>query len=71
MPWLGLQCVIVIFPGYTHTLFVLGKTHLFDEPVYLVLIAYARIPLINAHDDLSKVAKTQPSSTSILYLCKQ
>ena len=31
MPWVGLRCVIVVFPDHTHLLFVLAKTTDPDE----------------------------------------
>ena len=30
MPWVGLQCVIVVFPDHTHLLFKIGSLCLFS-----------------------------------------
>ena len=46
MPWFGLQCVIVIFPGHTHVLYciltsnVLDKFHLHLATWTPILIRY-------------------------------
>ena len=49
MPWVGLRCVIVVFPDHTHLLFVLAKTTDPDEMshyAYFALI-FAFVILFN------------------------
>ena len=47
MPWVGLNCVIVVFPGHTHLLFS------FLEVSVYVSIRQRRTPPINVYDSIT------------------
>ena len=56
MPWVGLQCVVVVFPDHTHLLFLYDTSLVEREPIVLI-----------AFDDL-RDSLTPPLIFSLIYL---
>ena len=51
MPWVGLNCVMLVFPGHTHSLF-----SFFEVSVYF-FIRQRRTPPINVYDAITIIFK--------------